>query len=349
MSEIFLEEYGPAREDFLAAAEAAGFRLLRYRIPHEDSAELFQDYALLRRDPRHWLIHFSGVHGVEGFAGSAIQRQILRTEKFGEEGPSLLFVHGVNAYGMAFHRRANGENVDLNRNYRAGPAAPNPDYASFDSFLTPQSPAGVRFGWALGLAARIRLGAHRSRNAVAGGQASHPKGLFYMGRRVQRELVLLQELLRTHCAEATQGIAIDVHTGLGEFGQEYLFTPEPEGGEWVRSSFGRAADPGLDYEAQAPFSDALKAVFGERIKYLLQEFGARSQLRTLAALRFENFEWHQRPAGAPRPEVVRKAMLDAFFPAEKRWRDAILDLGCQRWREAERILAGSLGKDLPKP
>lgn len=325
-------DYGAAREAFLAAAEETGYRLLRFRLPHEDSADLFQDYALWRRDPTRVLVHLSGVHGVEGFAGSAIQRALV-AETPAANGPSLLFVHAVNPYGMAFYRRANSHNVDLNRNYRHGPAAPNPHYARFDAFLHPATPAGLRWGWASGLLQRLSLGPAATTQAIASGQVSHPRGLFFMGHQVQREIQLVQEILRVHCAEARTLLALDVHTGLGAYGEETLF---PEGNTpWNALD----AKTRALYQNQGKLSTALaEAVPKAEFRYALQEFGVRSAARTLGALRLENFEWHRRPAGTERPPFVRDAMLNAFFPADPAWRAGLVKRGVSRWREAEASL-----------
>lgn len=68
------------------------------------------------------LVHQSGVHGVEGFFGSAVQTAALRGVA-GDAMPHLLpgprdmvvFVHCVNPFGMAMGRRYNELGVDLNR------------------------------------------------------------------------------------------------------------------------------------------------------------------------------------------------------------------------------------------
>ncbi|ETO19118.1 hypothetical protein RFI_18119, partial [Reticulomyxa filosa] len=89
---------------------------------------------------KHLIIHVSGVHGVEGFAGSAIQifllRQVLphlgygKTElentyiasqagqeyKSDDDRPHIVFVHSLNPTGMAMGRRFTIDNIDLNRN-----------------------------------------------------------------------------------------------------------------------------------------------------------------------------------------------------------------------------------------
>jgi hypothetical protein len=78
------------------------------------------------------IFHSSGVHGVEGFVGSAIQLALLEKGvlPFLDRGdddrddddddtdgrPTLVLIHAVNPVGMHQHRRFNEGNVDLNRN-----------------------------------------------------------------------------------------------------------------------------------------------------------------------------------------------------------------------------------------
>ena len=67
-------------------------------------------------------MHSSGVHGVEGYSGSAIQHKLLSTlpkwYKNDENQPVIMFVHAVNPFGMALNRRFNENSVDINRNYK---------------------------------------------------------------------------------------------------------------------------------------------------------------------------------------------------------------------------------------
>lgn len=336
----FPTTYGEAREKFLASLELGGYRHLRYRITHPDSAELFQDYALLRRDPRRLLIHISGVHGIEGYAGSAVQSALV-SQPQGEDGPSILFVHALNPYGMAFYRRNNGENVDLNRNFRLGPARPNPDYRYFDAYLNPRSRLGFYTGLVTGFFHNKRLGKSRTAQAVASGQVSHPRGLFYMGTSVQREIHLFQELLKHHGSEAEEVTVIDLHTGLGGFGEEMLFCDEdldPSAPEYFREAFGRPVtlpDPSEGiYENQGRLSDAIRHILpGAKLHYVLQEFGALPPLQTLNAVREENFAWHQNRGGFPSDRIVRQ-MVNAFLPDDDAWRKSLLVLGKERWYQA---------------
>jgi hypothetical protein len=78
------------------------------------------DAAIFRGDPEKVMLHISGTHGPEGFAGSAIQAAILdqlAAKPLGEGAPTVVLVHALNPYGFANNRRVNEENIDLNRNY----------------------------------------------------------------------------------------------------------------------------------------------------------------------------------------------------------------------------------------
>ena len=81
METPFSPDYATARDRFRAAASAAGARL--HSLPLEatgpDGLELTIDIAHLGAEqPDTVVLHSCGLHGVEGFAGSAIQLQLLR-------------------------------------------------------------------------------------------------------------------------------------------------------------------------------------------------------------------------------------------------------------------------------
>lgn len=66
------------------------------------------------------IIFTSGLHGIEGYTGSTLQRFLIDKMMTGEvstEGNDLLFVHALNPWGFKNKRRVNEKNVDLNRNF----------------------------------------------------------------------------------------------------------------------------------------------------------------------------------------------------------------------------------------
>lgn len=339
----FETDYFEARERFTAAAENAGLRTTRVRVSYENQPDLFIDFALDKRASTRLLVQLSGVHGIEGYCGSAIQRRVL--ENLPKGGPSLLFVHAVNPYGMANYRRANGANVDLNRSFNQAKIS-NPDYALFDPYLNPKSRIGFYTGLLKAALARSKLGEARTRQAVAAGQQDFPDGLFFAGRELQREVLHLQDFLRSHFREASQIIALDIHTGLGDWKGEMLFVDhdrETDSPEYFSGLFGRkmdVPDPTQGaYSIHGRLSDAIRhALPSAKLRYCLQEFGTLKASAVIRALREENFEWGKRPRGTLPSPGVRQAMLDAFLPEDPDWRSHVVELGVRRWRESFKAL-----------
>lgn len=337
---FFSTEYHEAREKFLVAAEEYGLRQVRFRVAHEATSELFLDFAFVKRDPKKLVLHLSGTHGIEGYLGSAIQAAVL-AEPVPSGDASLLFVHAVNPYGMQFFRRANGQNVDLNRNY-AKTKVPNPDYALFNSFLNPKTRLEFLTGKLRAFYQLKRLGKARTAQAVASGQYTFPHGLFFMGESIQREIQLLQEILRSHFPEVEEAIAIDVHSGLGDRGGEWLFADEdldPSAPEFFRRIFGRAVtkpDPAQgSYINQGRLSVAIRdALPRAQVHAVLQELGTYSFGRVLDVLRRENFEWHANGPVQGASPATQKKMLEIFCPVDPVWRENALRLGKDRWRQA---------------
>jgi predicted deacylase len=129
--DFFSPDYGAARERFRAAAQAAGAALhsLGLDANGPGGEALTIDIAWLGDTPaRRIVLHTSGLHGVEAFAGSAIQLALLKQPPAPKAECALVLVHVLNPYGMAWLRRTNENNVDLNRNFlrrgERGSAAP---------------------------------------------------------------------------------------------------------------------------------------------------------------------------------------------------------------------------------
>jgi predicted deacylase len=144
----FSEDYPAARQRFLAAGHALGADLhqLRLGLSAPDGSPLTIDIAWIgARSPDTVVIHSSGLHGIEGFAGSAIQLALMNQCGSIPPNGAILFVHTLNPFGMAWLRRFNENNVDLNRNFLpAGVGRPTASeaYRRLEKFLNPGSPPG---------------------------------------------------------------------------------------------------------------------------------------------------------------------------------------------------------------
>jgi len=120
------------------------------------SVSLTLDVAILPGDTERFgtIVHSSGVHGVEGYAGSAIQLALLEllTSSFSSSSssstlgpgdrPTIVLLHAVNPVGMSEYRRCNENNVDLNRNgiVTSETASDDGVYATFRDFLSKRDP-----------------------------------------------------------------------------------------------------------------------------------------------------------------------------------------------------------------
>ena len=146
-AQAFSPDYATARQRFRQAASRAGWSLEAHPIgvagPEGD--ELTIDVACSpTRDTDKTLVVSSGLHGVEGFLGSAVQLGLL--EEWGSRSATpvrCVFLHGLNPFGFAWIRRVDKHNVDPNRNfllpgerYQGSPGG----YAGLDDLLNPQCP-----------------------------------------------------------------------------------------------------------------------------------------------------------------------------------------------------------------
>ena len=288
--------------------------------------------------PLRVLIHSSGLHGVEGFAGSAIQLRCLdEIMPALPDDAAIVIVHVLNPYGMAWLRRVNENNVDLNRNFRA--ANDNgvdleSDYLKLDSFLNPQSPPRFDLFYVQAIWLMLKYGMPALRQAVAGGQFIRAKGLFYGGKQMEEGPSLFQDYLEKRLRSAKRLVAIDVHTGLGSYGDYRLLvdaTPHRvRANQTMREAFGERVQlldrQGIAYRVRGGQPEMYYRLLPKAEVYFAgQEFGTFHALRVLAALRAEN-RWHHYGAGTL-DHPCKRRLLEAFCPGDERWRAAVLQQG----------------------
>ena len=269
--------------------------------------------------PKRAFIHSSGLHGVEGFAGSAIQLQWLE-EGIPEPPPdcAIALVHALNPFGMAWIRRVNENNVDLNRNFLGADAefsgAPD-DYPALDSFLNPESPPSpVTDLFTLRAAGKIlHYGMPALRRAIASGQYDFPRGLFFGGKRHEQGTRRFELYISGRFSDSSRLVAIDVHTGLGRFGEDRLLVSD-------------AKDIG--YRARGAQEGMYFRMFpAAQVCFAVQEFGTRHPITVLAALRAENRGHHYGIAGARENQRAKTKLLEVFCPSSRRWREQVLKRG----------------------
>jgi hypothetical protein len=343
----FHDRYRDARKHFRAAASDLGARLRAYPIEATgpDGEELALDLAWLGPiDAPNLLFITSGIHGVEGHSGGAIQRALLdaiaKKELSLPSGTALALLHAVNPYGLAFTRRFNPNNVDLNRNFLpAGEtySGANAGYVQFNELLNPESaPVGLDFflpkaGWLL-----IRHGMPAMKQAVAEGQYEYSTGLFFGGSERQPEADHLLACIAEHFGAVTRMIHIDCHTGLGKPATFQLLIDDPEGSEGHRRAvkiFGGDVHPwksegSVAYQVRGGLSPAVSQAMPKAVvDSLTLEFGTCAELAVITALRAENRLHHWGDLKHSKAKQIKTRLRETFAPASIEWRDSVVASG----------------------
>jgi len=335
----FSTDYQTARARFVEAARSAGATMSRLPLPElgPNNEELTIDIAWLGNpNPRKVIIHVSGVHGVEGFAGSAIQMKLLEDRPQPPEDGALIFVHTLNPYGMAWLRRYNESNVDLNRNFlfkQSDWLVSSPVYANLDSFLNPPRhrvfdsfliPAYIK---------QKKYGLDVLRQAIPAGQNFNHKGLFYCGKHLERGPQLYQNWVKESLTSVEYLLVIDVHTGLGKWGEESLFHKSSAteskllSDQLERQLLTNYATEGVvAYSFKGGHSEMYQRLAGSfEVDFITQEFGTYPTLYVLNALRDENRYHHL--GGRTIGERTKLRLKEAFYPKQLEWKSGVVDYG----------------------
>ena len=293
------------------------------------------------------LVFTLGEHGIEAFTGAAML-QLFLTEFLAWLNPAdsgLLLVHALNPWGMRHLRRANGNNVDLNRNFvrsehELDPAL-NPDYVQFAPIFHPQGPLRHVHWNALLLTLRLlmaagRVGVSGLRKASTLGQYRFPRGIYYGGEVVQAETELLKRLYRTVLGQYAQVVFLDMHSGYGPSDQMSLVNSpsEPRSSQLLAEQFGYPlvvqTTPDEFYSIHGDMIDDVYALAQAEFPQLRLyattfEFGtfgdsSAAALRSLRAQIMENqLFWFG--AGDHRAQAYLQAEYGSLFnPSDESWR-----------------------------
>jgi hypothetical protein len=295
------------------------------------------------------LMSSSGVHGVEGYPGSAIQLSIM--DKLAKAPPfedhAVIFIHAVNPHGMAWWRRFNENNVDLNRNflrldeqYSGVPEG----YDKVKNFINPKTVPkkneptfNIR-----ALMLILRHGFNNIKQAVAEGQYQDPTAIQYGGSKLERGPTMLIEWLSDNLTSTNKLFAIDHHTGLGPSGHDTLLLPlelrfdDRDKFEKLKNLFpGHIelldAKSGVGYEIKGDIHQGLVNRFPNiSWTYLTQEFGTFSPVKVIRANRDEN-RWTQWGGHMNENEAknhwTRYELLRIFNPKDEIWQEKVISRG----------------------
>jgi hypothetical protein len=176
----------------------------------------------------------SATHGVEGYCGSALQTHWLSHHAGERPGDvRVVHLHALNPFGMAWVRRVNEDNVDLNRNFVdwTQPPPENADYALVADLIVPRDFSADEQARTTNelLGFVTTWGFPKLQAVISGGQYHHPTGVFYGGTGPVWSHRLLREICAQELTAAERVIIVDLHTGLGPWGVGELIASAPHG------------------------------------------------------------------------------------------------------------------------
>jgi hypothetical protein len=358
-TKAFSPDYATARHRFREVAADLGWRLEAHPVGATGPAgeDLTIDVALAGDSSDKALVVSSGIHGVEGFFGSAVQLALLdRWAGKTASAPSIrcVFLHALNPYGFAWLRRANEHNVDLNRNFllpeESYAGAPE-DYTRLNGLLNPRRPASwwepltLKALWTI-----ARYGMPALRQAIAGGQYDYPQGLFFGGTGPARTTQLIDEHMGRWLSGCKEVVHLDFHTGLGASGTCKLLLDDPPTErlsgrltDWFGAGTFEVSDSrGIAYRTRGGLGRwCVHRGVAPDYLFACAEFGTYGPLRVLAGLRSENLAHHWGQPSSAGSIRAKRRLRELFCPSSEKWRHQVLARSCDLVDRAVRGISGS--------
>ena len=353
--EFYKENYETSREQFLKNIEdlkntIPGLQHQAHPILSQVTKDLFTDTLYLppaSGKTDRLLILLSGTHGVEGYAGSALQNIFIKENFWQKRDDNLgiLIVHALNPYGFKLNRRVSEANVDLNRNFDTSSdlfLLKNEGYQEVSPLLNPTGPAGSGFidraiFYAKSLIAIAQHSMDSLRRAILKGQYEKPEGIYFGGKTFEPQKDLLEKILLETASGYKQILLIDIHTGYGERGRLHLFADQDPALDDKYLSQVFAGLP-LDYDSKEDFYKATGGIvvygaklFKERARYagIVFEFGTldsqttKGSLDSLYRMVREN-QLHQHGSQSAEDQTkIKNLFSDMFYPRDPAWQNAV--------------------------
>ncbi len=320
-------------------------------VASEIDSDLTMDYCYIpaQKEQKRLLILMSGIHGVEGYVGSAVQQMFLSEmvptlnyQDQNHQDLGILIVHAINPYGFKYKRRVSENNVDLNRNCMADPEgfqSQNKGYAALNGWLNKNRKLNVtefnHFFFPLySVQKMLKHSKKIIRQAILQGQYDYKNGIYYGGQSLEPNIKLLTGLLKRVGKEYETVFAIDLHSGYGKRGNLHLFPMSLDSiskKQRIETLFkGFHIDWGDTNDFYTVNGDLLSYI--EQIltppKYMSMpfEFGTLDTQTTMGAMKalhnviIENQGAHLGYANKRDESIAQTRFLEGYFPSSPAWR-----------------------------
>jgi len=295
------------------------------------------------------LILTSGVHGVEGYLGSAVQQMFLKelVNENSLDDLGLLIIHGVNPYGFKYKRRVTENNVDLNRNCSTGNRlfdSENKGYNDLNAFLNQNqkvnlTSVGNLFFQLDAIQKIIQYSMGSLRQAVLQGQYEHEKGVYFGGKSLEPSVKAVTPLILKTAENYELVFSIDLHTGYGANGTMHLF-PNPLKDEKKKAKIENIFS---GFHIDWGDSDDFYTVTGDFVTYLgdiipekyyltmVFEFGTTDTQTTMGSIKalhnvmMENQGVQHGYKSEKDEKVVKSRFLNGYYPSSESWRSKAIN------------------------
>jgi predicted deacylase len=330
-----------------AFLEKAGTHLSQSWYLQSD-ATLTTDLSFYNYNSDQILVFSSGLHGIEGYVGSSLQRKIMDLLSAKKRLQyDVMILHTLNPWGMRHKRRVNEFNVDMNRTFSNDGklfSEKNDDYLKIDSFLNPAEKLSLGFFQrAVFLFQAVRLilenGMEILRKSILVGQYTQNKGLYFGGQKLNPIQNKIDVLFQNDLKKYKKVVWIDLHTGYGARGQLHLLTNESDSDKTQKLAalFSRhKIDSGNQknfYKSKGDLADYLnsKSTQEQDVKAIVFEYGTMDSQTTLGSVEslrrmvIENQGFHNGFIDTVSEKETAALFQNMFFPQDELWKKMIYD------------------------
>lgn len=351
----FRESYDESREAFrteaaLLAKKYKAASQASFNVPAKNDNDLTVDmlYIPALKNKNGLIIISSGVHGVEGFTGSAVQRMMMEEFMTDENlvSTGFLFIHGMNPYGFKNIRLMTENNVNLNRNSSQDYAlykTKNTGYPAVMDLINPQEKVDTCsveniFFELRSIRKIISAGMPVLRQAILQGQYEFPKGVYYGGSAPEPQINSVAPFIKKFSAGYPLVMNIDLHTGYGERGTLHLF-PNPIKDKKIKVMMEKVFN---GYRIDWGDTDNFYTVTGDFPGYLEKiittgaylpmtfEYGTLNSQTTVGSIKslhttiLENQGFNFGYKSDKDKNEVRKNFREMYFPSSPAWRTKVI-------------------------
>ena len=358
----FSSDYVVLRDTFQKACTAA--RASVEEFPHPLNGPHGERLAarvarLGASSARKLLIVLSGVHGIEGAYGSTCQTALLEQGLLRELPPDvgIILVHLLNPWGVAWQRRANEDNVDIDRNFIewSGSRPANAAYEALHPVFACSEWEGPLRNQADALLEDFisKSGSEALRQVVDKGQYAHADGACFGGDGPTWSNRTLHQIIDRYCAGVTDAVCFDLHSGVGSYGHTQLAAFGYEDSEFARAraAFGPAlttngpdAAPGHAAGTTAVPTGSLLGSLPAlaphtRFTRVTMKCGAGDARSAFDALTADHWLQLYGDPGSVLGKRIKLELRELFNPPDADWRDLALLRSLQCFRRAIGTLA----------